>query len=280
MEQTITADLISEFEEYLFDNEKSRPTIEKYLRDVRMFANYCRKSTDICKKDVIRFKEYLESNYAIASANSIISSINSFFRFANWNELIAKHFKVQRKIYCSEKRELTKPDYEKLIKVALKNNNERLSLIIQTLGCTGIRISELKYITVDAARTGEVTIRCKGKTRTVFLISKLRSKLLNYAKKNGIQNGVIFITRGGKPIDRSNVWREMKNLCGVCGIDKEKVFPHNLRHLFARSFYKIEKDIAKLADVLGHSSINTTRIYIISTGTEHRRQMENLKLVI
>ena len=171
-------------------------------------------------------------------------------------------------------------DYEKLIKVALKNNNERLSLIIQTLGCTGIRISELKYITVDAARTGEVTIRCKGKTRTVFLISKLRSKLINYAKKNGIQNGVIFITRGGKPIDRSNVWREMKKLCAECGIEKEKVFPHNLRHLFDRSFYKIEKDIAKLADVLGHSSINTTRIYIISTGSEHRRQMENLKLVI
>lgn len=280
MEQTITADLIAEFEEYLFDNEKSRPTIEKYLRDVRMFANYCCDSTTICKKDVIRFKEYLESNYAIASANSIISSINSFFRFVNRNDLIAKHFKIQRKIYCSEKRELTKTDYEKLIKVALKNNNERLSLIIQTLGCTGIRISELKYITVDAARTGEVTIRCKGKTRTVFLISKLRTKLIHYAKKNGIQNGVIFITRGGKPIDRSNVWREMKNLCAECGIDKEKVFPHNLRHLFARSFYKIEKDIAKLADVLGHSSINTTRIYIISTGSEHRRQMENLKLVI
>lgn len=191
-----------------------------------------------------------------------------------------KSIKLQQQIYCPEEKELTKAEYTRLCRAAQHKHNERLNLILQTICGTGIRVSELRFITVEAARQGEATVSCKAKTRSVFIVKELQKKLLRYAAEQGIKSGMIFVTRTGKPISRTNIWREMKALCEEAGVNPQKVFPHNLRHLFARVFYGIEKDIAKLADILGHSSINTTRIYIISTGTEHRRRIENMRLVI
>ena len=196
------------------------------------------------------------------------------------NDCRVKSVKLQRHIYCSEEKELTKAEYIRLVNTAKRKGNKRLNLVLQTICGTGIRVSELQYITVEAAKRGEAVVSLKGKTRTVFVVASLQKKLLRYAAEQEIKSGCIFITRTGKPMSRTNIWREMKNLCDEANVNPKKVFPHNLRHLFARTFYGIERDIAKLADILGHSSINTTRIYIISTGDEHRRCMENMRLII
>ena len=210
----------------------------------------------------------------------MLASINSLFAFLGWHDLKVKSIKVQQQIFCSEEKELTKAEYMRLVNTAKAKHNERLCLILQTICGTGIRVSELQFITVEAAKRGEAMVSCKGKTRSVFIVRELQKKLLRYAAEQGIESGYIFITRSGKPISRTNIWRDMKLLCVEADVNPNKVFPHNLRHLFARVFYGIEKDIAKLADILGHSSINTTRIYIISTGTEHRQRMENMRLII
>lgn len=210
----------------------------------------------------------------------MLASLNSFFDFLGWVDLKVKSIKLQRQIYCPEEKELTKAEYIRLVNTAKQKGNERLNLLIQTICGTGIRVSELQFITVEAVKCGEATVSLKGKTRTVFIVKELKQKLLRYAAEQKIESGAIFITRTGKPMSRTNIWREMKNLCTQAGVNPDKVFPHNLRHLFARTFYGIEKDIAKLADILGHSSINTTRIYIITTGDEHRRRMENMRLII
>ena len=210
----------------------------------------------------------------------MLASINSLFDFLGWQELKVKSIKLQRQIYCPEEKELTKSEYMRLVNTARKKGNERLNLIFQTICGTGIRVSELKYITIEAVRKGEATVSLKGKTRLVFIVRDLQKKLIRYANEQKISSGAIFITRNKKPMSRTNIWREMKNLCKEADVNPQKVFPHNLRHLFARTFYRIEKDIAKLADILGHSSINTTRIYIVTTGNEHRRRMENMRLII
>ena len=210
----------------------------------------------------------------------MLASLNSLFSFLNWMDCRVKSIKLQRQIYCPEEKELTKAEYMRLVNTAKQKGNERLNLILQTICGTGIRVSELQYITVEAVKNGEAVVSLKGKTRTVFLVKELKKKLLRYTAEQNISSGSVFITRTGKPISRTNIWREMKGLCEQADVNPQKVFPHNLRHLFARVFYGIEKDIAKLADILGHSSINTTRIYIISTGNEHRRRMENMRLII
>lgn len=210
----------------------------------------------------------------------MLASLNGLFSFLGWEDCRVKSVKLQRQIYCPEEQELTKAEYIRLVHTAKQKGNERLNLILQTICGTGIRVSELQYITVEAVKNGEATVSLKGKTRSVFLVKELRKKLIRYAAKQNIQSGAVFITRTGKPMNRTNIWREMKGLCRQAGVNPKKVFPHNLRHLFARTFYGIEKDIAKLADILGHSSINTTRIYIISTGSEHRRRMEHMRLII
>ena len=280
MEQRkITNQMIAEFESKLCNDEKSELTVEKYLRDVRRFIEFS-SGDQIDKSLVLAYKAELEKNYAVASANSMIASINAFFRFAGWLDLCVKQFKVQRKTFCNEEKELTKAEYVRLCKTAEEQKNERLNLILQTICGTGIRVSELQFITVEAAERGEAVVSCKNKTRTVFIVRELKKKLLSYCKRHGIASGQIFVTKTGKPMSRTNIWREMKDLCKEAGVNPNKVFPHNLRHLFARVFYGIEKDIAKLADILGHSSINTTRIYIITTGTEHRRKMENMRLIL
>lgn len=276
----LTEKMVADFSAYLKSEEKSENTIEKYLRDVRAFSVYLN-GDEITKEAVIAYKSKLLSmNYAVRSINSMLASVNGLFSFLGWADLKVKSIKLQRQIYCSEERELTKAEYMRLVNTAKQKGNERLNLILQTICGTGIRVSELQYITVEAVKCGEAIVSLKGKTRTIFIVRELQKKLLRYAAEQGISSGTIFITRTGRPLSRTNIWREMKNLCEQAGVNPQKVFPHNLRHLFARIFYDIEKDIAKLADILGHSSINTTRIYIISTGVEHRKRMENMRLII
>lgn len=276
----LTDERIEEFRQHLISEEKSENTIEKYMRDVRVFAAFV-SGNEITKELAIAYKQKLiEAGYAVRSVNSMLASINSLFSFFGWFDCKVKAIKQQRQIFCSEDKELTKAEYVRLLNAAKYKKNDRLNLIIQTICGTGIRVSELQFITVEAAKAGQATVNCKGKIRTVFIVKELKKKLLQYAKDGRITTGPIFITRSGKPISRTNIWREMKALCKDANVNPNKVFPHNLRHLFARTFYGLEKDIAKLADILGHSSINTTRIYIISTGDEHRRRMENMRLVI
>ena len=276
----LTSEAIECFKKHLREEEKSKNTIEKYLRDVRAFAAYSG-GAEVTKETVIAYKnKLLSENYAVRSVNSMLASLNSLFLFLGWADLKVKSIKLQRQIYCPEEKELTKAEYMRLVNTAKQKNNERLNLILQTICGTGIRVSELQYITVEAVKNGEAIVSLKGKTRSVFIVKELQKKLLRYASEQKIQTGSIFITRTGKPISRTNIWREMKGLCEQAGVNPQKVFPHNLRHLFARIFYGIEKDIAKLADILGHSSINTTRIYIISTGDEHRKRMEHMRLII
>lgn len=275
----LTAKILVRFKKYLLLEERSAATVEKYLRDVRAFIAFAN-GAEITKELVIGYKKHLQENYAVRSVNSMLASINSLFAFLGWLELRVKSIKLQQQIYCPEEKELTKAEYVRLCKVAERKHNERLSLILQTICGTGIRVSELQFITVEAVRCGEATVSCKAKTRSVFIVKELQRKLLRYAAEQTIKTGMIFVTKTGKPVSRTNIWREMKALCEEANVNPRKVFPHNLRHLFARVFYSIEKDIAKLADILGHSNIDTTRIYIISSGTEHRRRMENMHLIL
>ena len=277
--RTITNQKINAFEKYLIENEKAEATIQKYMHDIRCFIEYAA-DQELNKAVVLKYKGMLEQNYAVRSANSMLAALNAFLRFAGWHDLVVKQFKVQKEAYCSEEKELTKAEYAALVNAAMQKKNERLSLVVQTICGTGIRVSELEFITVEAVRRGEAVVSCKGKTRKIFIVKALQKKLLRYAMEHEIVSGIIFVTKSGKPLNRSNIWRQMKDLCDQAGVSPEKVFPHNLRHLFARTFYCVEKDIAKLADILGHSNINTTRIYIITTGAEHRRRMENMRLII
>lgn len=280
MEKRITIDLIEAYSRHLILEEKSKLTIEKYLRDIKAFKMFIN-DEDVTKESVIEYKRKLISdNYALRSINSMLASINSFFDFTGWIDYKVKSIKIQQEIFCSEEKEISKIEYERLTAAAKKKHNERLALLIQTICGTGIRVSELRYITVEAVKKGGAQVNCKGKNRRVFIVKELRKKLLSYIKAKGILEGSVFVTRKGRPMDRSNIWREMKKLCTEANVSSKKVFPHNLRHLFARTFYKMEKDIAKLADILGHSSINTTRIYIVSTGSEHRERMESMRLII
>ncbi len=279
MEQSnVTRDHIISFEKQMRMDEKSDATIRKYLHDLLYFFDFANGKT-VDKQLIMEYKARLRDNVALSSANSMLAALNSFLKFIGRIELCVKQFKIQKSSFCSEDKELTKAEYIKLVRAAEKKSR-RLSLVMQTICATGIRISELEFITVEAAKRGKAIVTCKGKTRTVFIVSSLCRKLIRYANSQGIKEGKIFITRSGKSLDRSNIWQEMKSLCREAFVNPGKVFPHNLRHLFARTFYGMEKDIAKLADILGHGNINTTRIYIISTGAEHRRKLENMHLII
>lgn len=279
-ERILTQNVVDDFATYLKNEEKSQNTIQKYIHDIQDFMRFMN-CLEITKGMVIAYKNKLiAENYAIRSINSMLAALNSLFTFLNWEDFKVKSIKLQQQVYCSEEKELTKAEYVRLVETAKRKGNERLNLILQTICGTGIRVGELSYITVEAVKHGEAVVSLKGKTRTVFIVRELRRKLLCYAKEREIETGPIFITRNGTPMCRTNIWREMKNLCEQAEVNPDKVFPHNLRHLFARTFYGIEKDIAKLADILGHSSINTTRIYVITTGFEHRKRMESMRLII
>ena len=260
-------------------NEKSSATIEKYSRDIKTFLKYA-KGKAVDKNLLLDYKEYLFKNYKTTSANSMIGAINSFLKFLDKFSLCIKQFRVQREAYCSEEKELTKSEYFRLVNTAKSKNNKQLALIIQTICSTGIRVSELKFITVESVYKGEAIVRLKGKIRKIFILPELKSKLISFIKENKIEKGVVFVSKNKKPISRNAVWRKMKELCNQANVPKSKVFPHNLRHLFARTFYNIDKDIAKLADILGHSNVNTTRIYIMTSGIEHRNQMRTMRLLI
>ncbi len=275
---TISNEKILEFRDSLIAEEKATATIDKYLRDIRAFSVWLG-GAELTKQRALEYKEYLRERYATASVNSVISSLNSFFEFAQVKVLCIKTVRVQKQLFLKTEKELTKQEYERLLSAAESAGNERLNLVMQTICSTGIRVSELKAITVEAVKRRTAQIHSKGKVRYVFLPKALCKELTSYAKARKIEVGPVFVTKSGRPLNRSNIWADMKKLCESAQVPKEKVFPHNLRHLFARTFYSIQKDIVRLADILGHSSVNTTRIYTMETGEIHRKKIEMLGLL-
>ena len=274
----ITGEIIRNFQQYLYEEEKSDNTIEKYMRDIRFFKEWL-KGREFDKSAVLEYKRELISKYAPASVNSILSSLNALFIYLNWYDMKVKTLKIQKQIFVSKDKELTKTEYERLLTAAKSKNNEQLYYLMQTIASTGIRISELSSINVEAVKSGQAKINCKGKLRQIFLPKALCKMLKEYIKKRNIISGPVFVTRTGKPLDRCRVWKLLKDLCESANVSKNKVFPHNLRHLFARTFYSLQKDIVRLADILGHSSINTTRIYTMESGIEHQKQLQKLGLL-
>ena len=269
---------LQEYESHLRQEEKSQATIEKYLRDIHYLYRYLRKSKELNKEAMISYKDYLIHEYAASSVNSMLTAANGYLEFIGKGESKVKLLKRQKKTFCEECQELTKKEYERLLETAKLRKNNRMYYILQTICATGIRIGELSHFTVQAVKVGKVEVYNKGKYRMILIPKKLRKSLLKYAKRRGIRKGSIFITRNQNPVNRSNVWAEMKRLCKDANVESGKVFPHNLRHLFARTYYKMRKDIMKLADLLGHSSVETTRIYILTTGKEHERQLSSMGL--
>ena len=277
-EKIITNKLINKFKLYLYEEERSGNTIEKYMRDIRFFREWL-KDRSINKSVVIEYKKELCEKYAIKSVNSMLSSLNTFFVFMGWYDLKVKTLKIQRRIFTDKSKELSKAEYERLLFAAKDKKNERLYYLMQTIASTGLRASEVKYVTCEAVRQGQAVINCKGKIRQIFLPKKLCKMLKGYIKSRNIKSGPVFITRSGNPLDRCAIWKMLKGLCESAGVSKDKVFPHNFRHLFARTFYSLQKDIVRLADILGHSSVETTRLYTMESGTEHIRQLQKLGLL-
>lgn len=265
------------FEEYLKSEEKSPATIQKYIHDVEGFLGRM-DGAELTRDNVLEYKRYLACSRKPLGVNAVISSLNRYFMFLGRFDLKMKKIKVQRESFVAADRVLTKREYERLVNTA-KKKDERLFLVLQTVCSTGIRISELEYVTFEAAHNGYAQIDCKGKLRRILLPNKLCTMLINYGRKNGTVEGPVFVTKNGKPLDRSNIWADMKRLCVKAKVAPEKVFPHNLRHLFARTYYSVNKDIVRLADVLGHSSIETTRIYTVESGDIHRKQLQKLGFV-
>ncbi|MBS5065448.1 MAG: tyrosine-type recombinase/integrase [Hungatella hathewayi] len=278
---SVTEEALIQYERYLKDGEKSRATVEKYLRDVRKFWNYLgeRGVQEFDKEQVLEYKRYLNEHYKTTSANSMLAAINSFFEYLGCEEYKVKLFKIQRVQFCEPERELTEKEYGRLVHAAERKGDSRMSMLLQTIGSTGIRISELRFITVESLEHGRAEIYNKGKSRVALLPAELMKVLKKYCRRMGITGGSIFITRNGRPMDRSNINKKMKELGREAGVDERKVFPHNFRHLFARTFYRIEKDVVRLMDLLGHSNINTTRIYTAGTESQPRRQLSRMKLV-
>ena len=269
----LTDEMLRKYQDYLRDEERSLATIEKYVRDVRRFMEHLGDG-ELSRESVREYKQELKETYKITSANSMLAAVNSFLVFAGCGEWKVKLFKIQKVQYSRPEREITGKEYERLVHTARRQGDEQMSMLLQTVGSTGIRISELKYISVESLETGRAEIYNKGKSRVVLLPGKLVDMLRKYCRKKGIQSGSIFITRNGNPMDRSNISKRMKRLAVEAGVDTAKVFPHNLRHLFARVFYSMEKDVVRLMDLLGHSNISTTRIYTT------RHQVGRMNLIL
>ena len=275
----IPTDVLDRFKLFLLFEERTENTIGKYLRDAKKFLAFV-DDKPLSKELLIAYKEMLKKEkYAPRSINSMIASVNTLLRFMERDDLKIKNLKIQQQIFCPENKLLTRDEYFQLIRQAEAKNDIRLSLVLQTICSTGIRVSELGFVTVESARLGEAVVYCKGKARVIIFVRGLQKKLLDYANANSIVSGPVFVNEFGCPLTRGKIWYDMKTLSKQADINPEKVFPHNLRHLFARMFYDMDNDIVKLADVLGHSSINTTRIYIMSSGKEHRNKMESLELI-
>ena len=278
-QRTLSIKQLAAYDASLRTDERAPGTLEKYLRDLRAFLVWL-DGRPVTKELAHQWKEELQARgYAPVTINSMLSALNGLFRFLGWEECRVKFLKVQRRLFRDERRDLNQSEYNRLLETAHQLGRERLALLMETICATSIRVSEVRYITVETARDGKAEIALKGKIRTILLPNKLSRKLLKYAKRQKIASGEIFLTRSGKALSRRQIWAEMKRLCRHAGVEPSKVFPHNLRHLFATAFYRACKDIAHLADLLGHSSVETTRIYLISSGTEHARQIERLGLV-
>lgn len=276
----LTPVLIVEYQNYLIEEEKSQATINKYIHDIKSFYTFLPQNKIVSKEIVKDYKKELMSKYKPSSTNSMLAALNQFFEYHDWLECKVKELKVQKKVFLEESQELSRDEYERLVNAALMRNNERLYLLLQAICSTGIRVSEHQYITVDALEKGYATIFNKGKIREIFFSNDLRKLLLHYCHCNNIVKGAVFVTRSGRPLDRSNIWKAMKELCVEANVDQSKVYPHNLRHLFAVTYYSLKKDIARLADLLGHSSMDTTRIYTMSSGREFIKFYDQMDLVI
>ena len=278
-ERVLTLEQLAAYDGHLRLEEKSAATIEKYLRDIRAFALWL-DGRPVTKEAVTGWKErLLAERRAPSTVNAALSALNGLFRFLGWEGCRARFVKVQRRLFRDPARELSRTDYDRLIATARELGKERLALVMETICATGVRVSELRYLTVEAVQRGRAEISLKGKVRVILIPTKLARKLLKYAKKNKTVSGEIFLTGNGKSLSRRQIWAEMKRLCVYAGVAPSRVFPHNLRHLFATAYYRAYRDIAKLADVLGHSSIETTRIYLLTSGAEHQRQLDRLGLV-
>lgn len=279
-ERIITKENLKDYIMYLRTEERSTGTVENYLRHTRLFVCWAA-GHPVTKEMTAAWKEsLLEDGYAPVSVNAMLAALNGFLGFLGWNDCRVKFLKIQRRLFRSPDRELTRQEYDRLISTARAEKKERLVLLMETICATGIRVSEVRYITVEAALQGRTEISLKGKIRTILIPKKLCRKLLKYAKNKKIASGEVFLTGSKKSISRRQIWGEMKRLCSSAGVEPSKVFPHNLRHLFATVFYRACRDVVKLADVLGHSSIETTRIYLLTSGAEHARQLDRLGLVV
>lgn len=278
-ELVVTKAAVTTYLQFLKIQEKSKGTLEKYQRELLDLAKYLA-GKKVTREDLVVWKEELEKRYSPAGVNGRLVAANGFFSFFGRYDLRLKLLKIQKEIFMREEKELTRAEYGRLVRTAERKGKERLSLLIQTICATGIRVSELEFITVEAVKRGRAEVNCKGKRRVIFLPARLQKKLKAYAAKKGISEGVIFAAKSGRPLHRGSIWAEMKKLCKDAEVSPEKVFPHNLRHLFARIFYSLDKDIAKLADMLGHSNIETTRIYIMESGRIHRQKLERMRLVL
>jgi len=281
MERLITEEIFLHYKEYLYSEEKSESTIKKYMRDLRKLAGYMA-GREVTKKLVAGYKKYLKEKkgYKLTSINSFLVAANRLFEYLGWYDMRVRTYRIQKEVFVPESRNLSKAEYKRLVKAALNKGKKRLAMIIQTVCATGMRISELASVTLESVAGCVVEIYCKGKQRIILLPGKLRKKLLRYIKENKIAGGIVFRTSGGKAVDRSNIWKEMKMLSKEAGVQESKVYLHNLRHLFAKEFYTAGKDIAKLADVLGHSNIETTRGYIKTTSREHQKLLDQMDLVL
>ncbi|MEY8336711.1 tyrosine-type recombinase/integrase [Lachnospiraceae bacterium 62-35] len=275
----IDESLIREYVMWMKQSEKSEGTVRKYQYYLTQFCHFL-EDAGVCKERVIQWKDWLKKGMSPATVNGALAAVNGLFRYKGWNECVVKFLKVGRQVFRPDEKELTVEEYRRMVLAAKEAGNERLSLLIQTVCATGIRISELSYITVEAAEQKAARVDCKGKIRTVLLPKGLCRMLREYAERKRIEKGMIFVTRTGRKLDRSNIWREMKKAAKLAQISLEKAFPHNLRHLFARSFYRQEKDLLRLADILGHSNVNTTRIYTMESGGDHIRRLEKMELLV
>ena len=279
-EKIISESLTKDFRHHLAREERSDSTIEKYVKEILRFAQWM-KGLPVTKEAVFRWKEYLlKEKFAPATVNVRLAALNSFFDFCGWQDCRVKSLKLQKKMFRDSSRELSREEYERLLKAARDTGKDNLMLIIETICSTGIRVSEIKYITVESVGDGKAEIFLKGKIRTILIPNKLCRKLRKFAQKNKITSGEIFLSERGRPIDRRTIWAAMKSICHEAGVESSKVFPHNLRHLFAKIYYSEEKDLSRLADILGHTNINTTRIYTMESGSVHLRQLDKMNLVI
>ena len=276
----ITPQAVRRFASGLRAGERSEETVARYTRALRQYAAWL-DGAPANRENALAWRESLSaSGRSAAGINVDVAAINSFFSLEGADSERIRPLRVQRRLFRPAERELTRGEYARLVAAAREVGRERTELLLEAMCSTGVRVGEVRCLTVEAARAGRAEIRLKGKVRVVLLPRSLCRKLLDWAKKTGRRAGALFVTRSGRPMCRGQIWAEMKSLCAGAGVEPSKVFPHNLRHLFARAFYRVSRDIARLADVLGHSSIETTRIYLLTTSAEHEKTLERMGLII